>query len=229
MVAEILVGNRSFAARETSPFIFGRRDGADVVGLDPDDMGISSVAGSIEFDVGLWWVFNLFESGRYFWSRAPVHRRFGLTLASGCLFSPRPRRWCWSPGAIYTHRMDVHIAREYASLLKVSTAPTSGTINFGEVELSERDRDALSALLCGYLRPFPFRNARPLSYQQAADLLGDPWTKTTVRKQIERLKERFTRSGLYFQGPRGNDELADHLLSTGVMSQLSLDRLKVNG
>ena len=228
MVAEILVGNRSFAARETSPFIFGRRDGADVVGLDPDDMGISSVAGSIEFDVGLWWVFNRSRKRPILLEPSPgsppvridAGERMPLTKTQTVVLVP---------GAIYTHRMDVHIAREYASLLKVSTAPTSGTINFGEVELSERDRDALSALLCGYLRPFPFRNARPLSYQQAADLLGDPWTKTTVRKQIERLKERFTRSGLYFQGPRANDELADHLLSTGVMSQLSLDRLKVNG
>jgi hypothetical protein len=47
----------------------------------------------------------------------------------------------------------------------------------------------------------------------------------TVRKQIERLKERLARGGLYLNGPRANDELADHLIGNGLLTAADLSLL----
>jgi hypothetical protein len=222
--AEILVGGQSFTACASQPFVFGRADDGPVVGLDADDMGISAEAGSVEYELGLWWVLNRSRKRPVLIEPSPgsptqtvgTGERVPLTKTHTVVLVP---------GVVYTHRIDVHIPAECVANLKVATSTTSGTITFGDVALSERDLDALSALFSGYLRAFPYRDPRPVSYQQAADLLGEGWSKVTVRKQVERLKERFTRSGLYFQGPRANDELAEHLLSAGLFSELSLDRL----
>ena len=91
--------------------------------------------------------------------------------------------------------------------------------------MSERDRDVVVALLEGYLRDFPQREAHPRAYQQVAELLGPPWTKTTVRKQLERLKQRFARTGVYFEGLYANYDLADHLNGNRVITPTDLRRL----
>jgi hypothetical protein len=72
---------------------------------------------------------------------------------------------------------------------------------------------------------FPRRTMRPRTYQQAADLLGPPWTALTVRKQIERLKERAARGDVCFQGPHANYDLADHLVANGLRVLADLARL----
>ena len=222
--AEILVSGHIHRASPEHPFVFGRSDSDHVVGLDPNDMGISAEAGSVEFELGLWWVLNrsrkrpllLEPSPGSPPQRAQPGDRVPLTKVQTVVLVP---------GAVFTHRIDVHIPAASISNLKVAAAGSSGTITFGEATLSQRDLDVLSALFSGYLRPFPYRDARPCSYQEAAELLGEGWTRVTVRKQVERLKERFARSGIFFQGPRANDELADHMLSSGAFNQLSLERL----
>ena len=80
-------------------------------------------------------------------------------------------------------------------------------------------------MFAGYLETFPHRSAHPRTYQQAADVLGPPWTSVTVRKQIERLKERCPRADLYFEGPHANYELADHLVTNGLLIPTDLKRL----
>ena len=81
----------------------------------------------------------------------------------------------------------------------------------------------LGVLFRGYLLPFPQHDPRPLTYQETADRLGPPWTKVTVRKQVERLKERVGRCGLHLDGPRANDELADHLIANDILTVGDLD------
>ncbi len=80
-------------------------------------------------------------------------------------------------------------------------------------------------MFSGYLETFPRRTTRPRTYQQAAELLGPPWTAVTVRKQIERLKERAARAGLYFEGQHANYDLADHLVANGLLVPDDLARL----
>jgi len=221
MTAAVIIGDEEFAVSAERPLVFGRADADDVVGLDPNDMGISAVAGSVEKAWGLWWVVN-----------RSAKRRLLLDIGEGGL--PQQlgcgQRHAISvahlsilvPGVIYTHRLDVVVP--ITDLVRDAGRLSSGTIT-GEVGLSERDRDAVVALLSGYLEAFPRRQARPRTYQQAAELLGPPWTRTTVRKQIERLKQRLAGLGVYFEGPQANFDLADHLIGNGLLCPADLDRL----
>jgi hypothetical protein len=102
---------------------------------------------------------------------------------------------------------------------------TSGTLIAGDMRLSERDKDVLAAMFSGYLESFPRRTMRPRTYKQTAELLGPPWTAVTVRKQIERLKDRAARADVYFEGPHANYDLADHLVANGLLVPDDLARL----
>ena len=56
--AVVVIGKEEFALVPQRPFVFGRADAGDVIGLDPHDMGISAEAGSVECEWGHWWVVN---------------------------------------------------------------------------------------------------------------------------------------------------------------------------
>lgn len=213
----VRIGTEEFAVSPERPFVFGRADRDGVVGLDPTDMGISAEAGSVEFSWNLWWVVNRSRKRRLFLESAPgsSQQRLDCGGRHPVMVSHLA---VLVPGAVYTHRIEVLLPEEAVAALRVEMTSSSGTITVGEVALSERDRKALVALCCGYLRPFPRRDPHPLSYQDAAALLGPPWTNVRVRKQIERLKERLARAGLYFEGPHANDELAAHLIDNGLLS-----------
>jgi hypothetical protein len=94
-----------------------------------------------------------------------------------------------------------------------------------DVDLRDRDRDVLVALASGYLRDFPFTEPRPRTYGEAAALLGSPWTKTKVRRQVDRFKERLAGASLYFDGPHANYDLIDYLISNGIIGPADLSRL----
>jgi hypothetical protein len=214
--AAILIGSDRFSAIGSEPFVFGRADAPGIVGLDPEDMGISAKAGGVEFAWGVWWVVNhslkrplLIEETT---ARAP--RR----LECGDRYAVTSRQLVvLVPGAVYTHRIEVLLPEAAVARLHVGDALTSGTLTFDQVHLSDRDRLVLAAVFAGYLRSFPRHHAQPLSYQAAAEVLGPPWTRVTVRKQVERIKERFAREGVFFGGPRANDALAEHLLDNGLL------------
>jgi len=218
----VLVGDEEFLVSAEEPFVFGREDSPGVIGLDSADMGISGLAGTVEWKWGVWWVVNrsskrplVLDSGA---GTPPLHLGCGQWHAI-CV----PRLNVLVPGVIYTHRLEVVVTT--VDLIRFDcTRLSSGTIT-SEISLTERDRDAVVALLSGYLETFPRREARPRTYQKAAELLGPPWTKTTVRKQLERLKERLADAGVYFEGPRANFDLADHLIGNGLLSPADLDRL----
>lgn len=222
VVPAVLIGSEEFALSPERPFVFGRADAPGVTGLDAKDMGISAIAGSVEAAWGLWWVLNhsrkrrlLLDDGM---GGAPQRLDCGHRYAINVC-----RLGILVPGAIYTHHVEVVLpTSDLACFQRVG--PSSGTIG-ADTSLSDRDRDVVVALLSGYLDDFPRRQARPRTYQEAAELLGPPWTRTTVRKQIERLKQRLARSGAYFEGPQANYDLADHLIGNGLLSPADLDRL----
>lgn len=222
--AVVVIDGESFAVGPEAPLVFGRGDAPGVVGLDPSDMGISAQAGAVERQWGVWWVVNrstkrrllLDVAGQGPPQRLDCGQRYAITV---------PRLTVLIPGAVLTHRLDV-ILPDSDLLADRGNQPSSGTLAGGQVQLTERDRDALVALFGGYLEEFPRRTARPRSYQEAANLLGDPWTKVSVRKQVERLKERLARAGVYFEGAQANYELADYLLGEGLLATTDLTRLK---
>lgn len=220
----VQIGGRTFEAGQDQPVHFGRADEPGVVGLDPRDMGISARAGSIECALGLWWLINRSRTRPLYVESSPAASPVRVECGGRVALTSRHMAVIVR-GSILTHRIDVHVPAEVIEVLQVDTPVTTGTIDLRELRLSERDRDALAAVCCGYLRPFPRRDPHPLSYHAAAVLLGPPWTKVTVRKQIERLKVRLARSGLYFEGPHANDELAEHLLDNGLLDERDLARL----
>ena len=220
--ASVLVGDDEFPLGDGQPFLFGRADTTGVVGLDANDMGISAIAGSIEWAWGLWWVVNRS-------SKRPLLIDIGdggppLRLPPGARHAVAAARLSvLVPGVIFTHRLEVVLPE--ATVIPLDRLPaSSGTIT-GDLSLTERDNDVVVALFSGYLDVFPRRQARPRTYQQAADLLGAPWTKTAVRKQLERLKERLAAAGTYFEGPQANFDLADHLILNGLLTPDDLERL----
>jgi hypothetical protein len=221
--ATVLIVGEEFRVTPDQPFVFGRADGAGVVGLDASDMGISAISGSVEWAWGLWWVVNQSRKRRLLLDdgkggqpqRLECGQRFAINVR--CLT-------VLVPGAIYTHRIDV-VAPESDLARIEGSRITSGTLTAGDMRLSERDKDVLVAMFSGYLEAFPRRTMRPRTYQQAAKLLGPPWTAVTVRKQIERLKERAARVDVYFEGQHANYDLADHLVANGLLVPDDLARL----
>jgi hypothetical protein len=222
--ATVLILGEEFRVIPEQPFLFGRADGDGVVGLDTSDMGISSLAGSVEWAWGLWWLVNHSRKRRLLLDdgtggepqRLDCGQRFAINV---------PRLTVLVPGAIYTHRIEVVVPE--GDLARVAGSRiTSGTLIAGDLRLSERDKDVLVAMFSGYLEDFPRRTMRPRTYQQAADLLGTPWTAVTVRKQIERLKERAARADVYFEGRYANYDLADHLVANRLLVRDDLARLE---
>ena len=223
-VATVLVGGDEFNAMPEHPFVFGRADADGVVGLDANDMGISATAGSVEWIWGLWWLVNYSRKRRLLLDDGTGGQP--QRLECGQRFAINVRRLTvLVPGAIYTHRIEVIIPESDLARVEGSRI-TSGTLVAGNLRLSERDKDVLVAMFSGYLEAFPRKTLRPRTYQEAATLLGEPWTAVTVRKQIERLKERASRIEAYFEGPHANYDLADYVVANGLLVQEDLARLE---
>lgn len=221
-VAAVSLDGRRIGLSPTEPFVFGRTDGPGIVGLDPGDMGISAVAGSVECELGLWWVVNrsgkrplLLDDGA---GGVPLTLRCGQRHA----INVSPLR-VLVRGAIRTHPLTVELPPADLACVPPEKA-SSGTLMF-DVEVRDRDRDVLVALASGYLRDFPFTELRPRTYGEAAALLGSPWTKTKVRRQVDRFKSRLAKASLYFDGPHANYDLIDYLISNGIIGPSDLRRL----
>ncbi len=222
--ATVLIGGDQFEVVPDRPFVFGRADDDAVVGLDANDMGISATAGSVEWNWGVWWLVNYSRKRRLLLDdgtggqpqRLDCGQRFAINVG---------RLTVLVPGAIYTHRIEVIIPENDLARVE-GTRITSGTLVAGNLRLNERDKDALVAMFSGYLEAFPRRTLRPRTYQEAARLLGEPWTAVTVRKQIERMKERASRIEVYFEGPHANYDLADYVVANGLLTRDDLARLE---
>jgi hypothetical protein len=222
----LLVDGEEFHGSAEAPFVFGRAEGEGVVGLDANDMGISAVAGSVEFAWGAWWVVNqstkrplLLEhpAGPAQLRLEPGHRHPVMTEQLSVLV----------PGVIATHVVEVVVPEDYAAALHDSDGRlTTGTLVGVTVNLSEREREALAALCAGYLESFPRRREHPSTYAEAAGLLGPGWSADKVRKAVERVKERFaSKQAVYFEGPQANYDLAAHLVASSILSGEDLARL----
>jgi hypothetical protein len=225
---EVLIGGARHVATARSGVVFGRSDAVGIVGLDPADMGISAKAGGVEREWGVWWVVN--HSGK---RRLLVEESNGaadIPVECGDRYALTSRRVVvLVPGAVRTHRIEVVLPEAAVAALHVDDPVSTGTLTFDRAPLSDKDLTVLTAVFEGYLLPFPRRDGRPRTYQEAADILGPPWSRVTVRKQVERIKERFRREGFYFEGLRANDDLASHLLANGILNPADLTRLERGG
>jgi hypothetical protein len=187
-------------------------------------MGISGRAAAVEFDQGVWWVSNLSAkrnllldpgSGSSLTTLGPGQRHAIAVTPLGVLV----------PGAIFTHRIDVMVPADALARRTPSELGGSGTFVADDLHLTPTDRIALAAVFSPLLRAWPRRSGHPLSYQEAAELLGRPWTKTSVRKHLERVRRRLADDGLFFEGIYAKDELGRHLLDNGILTSADLSAL----
>jgi hypothetical protein len=227
LAVSILVGGDSFQASAEQPFVFGRLDSPSIVGLDPNDMGISGVAGSVEFAWRVWWVVNLSRKrplliehpGGRERLRLDPGERHALTAAQMVVLVP---------GEIFTHVIELVLPDDYVAAFQVLQGESSsGTLlSARTVKLSELERDALIAVFAGYLEAFPRRREHPNSYEEAQALLGPGWSAAGVRKAVERVKRRYAdKEQLYFTGPHANYDLAAYLISNRILTGADLHRI----
>ncbi|HEX3424959.1 MAG TPA: hypothetical protein VHT30_02440 [Acidimicrobiales bacterium] len=225
----VCIGEDRLTATISHPLLFGRADAtshrgsdaspgpATIIGLDPQDMGISARALAVEFDAGVWWLTNL--SAKRNLLLDPGYGSAMITLRPGqrhaIAVSPLG---VLVPGAIFTHRLEVHVPDEALALHRPSDIGASGTIASEDLHLTDSDRRALAAVFSPLLRTWPRRGAHPLSYQEAANLLGGAWTGTSVRKHLERVRQRMAESGMFFDGTHAKDDLGQYLIDNGVLT-----------
>jgi hypothetical protein len=240
----VCVGDDRLTAAPGRPLLFGRADAAPaapaatdvaagpdeaaamapapaIIGLDPQDMGISARALAIEFDQDIWWLANL--SAKRNLLLDPGYGTALITLRPGqrhaIAVSPLG---ILVPGAIFTHRLDVHVPETSLALRRPSELGASGTIAAEELHLTTSDRAALAAVYSPLLRSWPRRGAHPLSYQEAAVLLGPAWTGTAVRKHVERVRQRLADAGTFFDGAHAKDDLGPYLLDNAILTASDL-------
>lgn len=212
-VATVTIAGRDYRASEHRPVTFGRVDAPGVVGLDPRDMGISGVAGSIEWK-GVWFVVNRSRKRKLYIDDGAGGAPRALDCGQCHAINVAPLR-VRVRGEILTHSIDVVVPEDALARLS-GEAPSTGTL-VAEIRLPDRDRQVVVALFEGYLRPFPKCQPWPRTYEDAARTLGPPWTRDKVRKQVERLKVRLSKTGPPLDGPRANHDLAEYLLGNNVI------------
>lgn len=196
-------------------FTFGRAENCSVC-LDPDDIGISRLAGSIEADGGTWWVVNRS-------TRRPLALidEFGFrsVLAPGRRRPVEGRIRVVVDGSHGSHELDINgpvrIASANASVSGEQTAVGAG------VMISHDDRLALVALFAGYLEEGRRHDPYPKSYGAAAARLG--WSDAALRKRIEYLRNRLDKAGVpNMTGWNALANLAEYVLATGIITKKDL-------
>lgn len=224
--ATVLVGKEPFPVVPDEPFTFGRSRECTAC-LDPDDRGISRVAGSVEF-VGVTLFVNNKSQVRPLAIVDPLG--FRSVLAPTRRVAVDQRLSVVVEGQVRRHELVVatkalEIIEPAASDLDgLSAADGIATEMGGEVAYTAKDRLALVALFAGYLEGFPRHDPRPRSYADAAARLG--WPRTTLMKRVEHLRTRLIAAGVpSLYGERALEALAEHVIATGVITREDLELL----
>jgi hypothetical protein len=202
-------------------FTFGREASCNVC-LDPTDLGISRLAGSIEQDSGTWWLVNhsttrplqvVDESGIR--SVLAPGRRAALVGALTVIVEGQVRR----------HALAVDAGAPQPPPSPFSRlADNRPTVTAPEALLSEADKVAMVALFAGYLEPFPRYDPHPRSYADASARLD--WPRTTLVKRVEHLRTRLTTAGVpNLLGDNALDALAEWALTSRVITRGDLELL----
>jgi hypothetical protein len=219
------LGKERFDVAPGDAFTFGRSQRTDLC-LDPSDLGISRVAGSLEADAGVWWLVNkstvrplevVDDVGIR--TVLPPGRRIALTAPITVIVEGATRR----------HALTVDLPEDALDGLRhgPATGPqTDGnpTRAAADVSITPADKLALVALFAGYLEPFPRYDPHPKSYADAAARLA--WPRTTLVKRVEYLRTRFTNAGVpNLLGENALPHLAEWALATGLISRADLSLL----
>lgn len=223
--ALIRIGEAQHRVPAGTDFTFGRASDCSAC-LDPEDTSISRLAGSVERDGGAWWVVNR-SAGR----AIAVVDDLGLRslLPPGRRYAVQGTVTVVVDGSLGSHRLEVVAADmsrpPAASRDPADPADPDSTTAVGtDVVLTDADRIALVALFAGYLHDGPRHDPHPRTYTAAAARLG--WPRTTLVKRIEYLRTRLDAAGVPgVVGWNALYGLAEHVLSTGMLTREDLARL----
>jgi hypothetical protein len=177
------LGDQRYEVAEDEGLTFGRSQRTTLC-LDPADLGISRVAGSLENEGGVWWLVNkstvrplevVDDVGIR--TVLPPGRRLAVTAPLTVIVE----------GAMRRHALTVDLPEEAQGSLAGSplAAPQvegNPTRAASEVSITSADKLALVALFSGYLEPFPRYDPHPKSYADAAARLD--WPRTTLVKRV---------------------------------------------
>ncbi|QXC61371.1 hypothetical protein KSP35_00500 [Aquihabitans sp. G128] len=211
------------------PLSFGRGETC-TLRLDPDDLGISRLAGElVGDDAGYWWLHNRSSSRAL---EVIDDLGFRVVLAPGRRVAMEGRSTVVVTGSVRRHALEVSVpaptpaaaeptdgaATDPSAVLGAETAVGTGVV------VNDADRQALAALFEGYLREFPRHDPHPRTYADAAARLG--WPRTTVVKRIEYLRTRLTDAGVpNLHGDNAMRALGEHVIATGLLSREDLASL----
>jgi hypothetical protein len=215
------LGDQRFEVAEGQELTFGRSQRTTVC-LDPADLGISRVAGSLESDAGVWWLVNksavrplevVDDVGIR--TVLPPGRRVAVTAPITVIVEGATRR----------HALTVDLPDDALEgragpfpVVEVEGNPTRAT---SDVSITPADKQALVALFSGYLEPFPRYDPHPKSYADAAARLS--WPRTTLVKRVEYLRTRLTNAGVpNLLGENALQHLAEWALATGLITRADL-------
>jgi hypothetical protein len=218
----VIHGGQRRALTALEVLTFGRATSCTVC-LDPQDRGISRLAGCIEHADGTWWACN----------RSAV-RAFTVVddLGIRAVVAPGRRTAITGPvtvvveGSLRRHALEVLTDQDSRpDPRRVDNDDPLPTAAAGEVVVTDLDHLALVALFAGYLEVFPHYQPHPRTYAHAASVLG--WPRSTLVKRIEYLRTRLTNAGVpSLLGENALEYLAEWALTTGVLTRGDLDRLK---
>jgi len=210
---------------EGQELTFGRSQRTTLC-LDPSDLGISRVAGSLEAEAGVWWLVNkstvrplevVDDVGIR--TVLPPGRRIAVTAPITVIVEGATRRHALTVDLPY----EATTGRDEGSVpsLQVEGNPTRAA---ADVSITPADKLALVALFSGYLEPFPRYDPHPKSYADAAARLD--WPRTTLVKRVEYLRTRLTNAGVpNLLGDNALPHLAEWALATGLVSRADLTLL----
>jgi hypothetical protein len=206
---------------ETERFVFGRSVDCTLC-LDPEDTGISRIAGTVEFENDTWWISNSSTTRPLaiiddlgFRSVLPPQRRVAVLGEKQIVIE----------GSRGQHSLRVEVETQRRTDPNVDQPPGVPTEVGADVLISAADRLAMVALFAGYLEDPPRYDPYPKSYAAAAARLG--WKRTTLVKRIEYLRIRLDASGVpNMKGFSALANLAEYAISRGLISREDLALLR---
>ncbi|MEO3813250.1 FHA domain-containing protein [Sphaerisporangium sp. B11E5] len=201
---------------------FGRARDCTIC-LDPEDTGISRVAGAVTSEGGTWWLSNRSET-------RPLSVVDDLGFRS--VLAPGRRVAVETPTKVLIdgsrHRHGLTLTPAGAGTAPPPPVPASGTTptaTGAEVMISAADRLAMVALFMGYLEDPPKYDPHPKDYAAAAARLG--WKRTTLVKRIEYLRTRLDAAGVpNMKGFNALANLAEYAISRGLVTREDLAELR---
>jgi hypothetical protein len=214
----VTVAGRVFRLLHNDRLTFGRARDCTVC-LDPEDTGISRLAGTIDFENGMWWVHNSSDSRQLsviddlgLPGVLPPHRRRAVEALTQIIIDGTRGRHSLRIAVDGTDGEEMRLAQTASQLAGVPTAVGA------EVMISHADRLAMVALFAGYLDDPPRYDPHPKKYAAAAARLG--WPRTTLVKRIEYLRARLFDAGVpNMTGVFALSNLAEYAISRRLITR----------